>query len=157
MSNVVSNPVSGINQTISVKPTHYVITPAAIRPKVILHMHEPGQYASVQIQCYIQRITDLLKESLPRDEVKRRLSLQTDVVMLDVHENEKIQASIDLAARLLPMLRTGPIDYGFSGYKELEWERGSIRRLFRAFQVIPGHLVASIEMLKETERYCDWC
>ena len=84
-----------------------------------LALHDLGRYASVQTHREITRVTDMLKEGLPRDGVKRRLGPQTDEEMEndDDDDDGRIQGSIDLAGRLLLMLRIGPIHYGFSGHK----------------------------------------
>jgi hypothetical protein len=51
--------------------------------------------------------------------------MRTEVQLND--EDEMLDASIDLAVRLLLMLEVGRIRNCFSGYRELIWERGSLQ------------------------------
>lgn len=70
-------------------------------------------------------------------------------MMLDAHKNEETQASIEPAAQLLLMLTTGHIKHGFSGCKELDWERGSMEAFVPSHSSHPRRLGRQHQKVEE--------
>lgn len=79
----------------------------------------------------ILEIVAILRKDLKRDEVRQKLLAK----MPRSHSNgsdESLDCSIDLAIRLLLMMKVGHLPNYYSPYKELLWEQGPTLREFVA-------------------------
>jgi hypothetical protein len=80
-----------------------------------------GKYSSVETHRDIMDITHLLQQPLSRKEVRKRMSDFLKSADKDQHQN-----SINLAARLLLMIRVGNVPHECLGGRQIEWKTGSL-------------------------------
>ena len=90
-----------------------------------LALHDGGRHALTRSHRDIIEITNLLRQGLTRNEVKLELTSQSRYSNV---ENDLLEASIDLAARLLLMVEIGHIRNGYTTNKQLLWEDQSLQR-----------------------------
>ena len=110
-----------------------------------LALHDRGKHISVRTQQDIIDIVRLLRDSHTRESIKREIR-SLSLVQDTVDENEVLDGSIDLVARLLVMIEIGSLQYGVSCQKRLVWKDGSLQD-FIASQFEPSRLLG-----KETVR-----
>lgn len=91
-----------------------------------LALHDRGRFASVKTHRDIICVADILKLGLSKDATRDRLRSENSASGLDVSD-EKLDASMNLAIRLLLMLRVGRIQNSFSGQRELSWDNGTLQ------------------------------
>jgi hypothetical protein len=87
-----------------------------------LAMHDGGRHISARTHQSIIDIVQHLKEPLTREALRQLLPMP-----MPPNEAEKRDGSIDLAASLLLMIDFGSLQYGFSGRKQLVWDRSSLK------------------------------
>jgi hypothetical protein len=92
-------------------------------------LHDGGRSTSARVHRDILSISNLLKESMERDEVRERVSGADNKDTLD--DIEMRDGSINLAARLLLMMNFGRYRYAISGRRELQWTGGPLRRFLK--------------------------
>lgn len=86
-----------------------------------LALYDYGNHISARTHEDIIRVAQHLKEPLRRDEIQALLPRPSPP-----NEIEKLDGSINLAARLLLMIDFGSQQYGFSGRKPLIWDDNSL-------------------------------
>jgi hypothetical protein len=91
----------------------------------LIGCHHNGEYSSVETHRDIMTIAQLLRKSLPRTEVRKRMSdflKSANNSQPGEHEN-----SINLVARLMLMVRIGKVPHECSKGRYLNWEEGDLR------------------------------
>ncbi|OCK76446.1 hypothetical protein K432DRAFT_446028 [Lepidopterella palustris CBS 459.81] len=104
-------------------------------------LHDGGRHISARSHRNILEIVQYLKDSLLRDDIKAALQSNLSVPT-PPNEEKLLDSSIDLAARLLLMIDFGNLQYGFSGRRQLDWDKGCLKDFVNTyFSVIPtlGH------------------
>jgi hypothetical protein len=91
-----------------------------------LFMHDAAHHISVRTHHDILKISDILNQNLDRTEVRKACSQVFPNKGAD--QDESLNASINLAVRLLLMVNVGNIPNGFSGYRPLQWDQGTLRQ-----------------------------
>ena len=91
-----------------------------------LALYDRGRHTSARTHRDIVGICGDIQQGISRVDVKCRLSSRVSSTQLGV-DDAVLDASIDLAARLLLMLEIGSVKYGFSGHKTLRWHDGSLQ------------------------------
>jgi hypothetical protein len=102
----------------------------------LIALHTNGQYSSLKTQENVVRLAELLLLGIPREEVRQRAATFL------VGDREQLKNSIDLAARLLLMIKIGDIPHEYHGGRPVEWKNGSLRDfVHHQFPAIPvlGH------------------
>ena len=97
-----------------------------------LAMHDGGRHISARTHQSIIDIVQHLKEPLSREALRQLLPMPNPP-----NETEKRDGSIDLAARLLLMIDFGSLRYGFSGRKQLVWDRSSLKEFVHDHFSVP--------------------
>ncbi|KAF1963722.1 hypothetical protein CC80DRAFT_487052 [Byssothecium circinans] len=109
-------------------------------------LHDGGRHTAVRTHRDTLDIVKLLKDDMPRDEIRR--SLRSKLSKTYQNEDELLGSSIDLAARLLLMVDFGNLPYGFSGRRQLHWDQGCLRDYLESYFRTPpalGHERVRIE------------
>jgi hypothetical protein len=110
-----------------------------------LAMHDGGRHISARTHQSIIDIVKHLKEPLKREALRQLLPMPNPP-----NETEKRDGSIDLAARLLLMIDFGSLQYGFSGRKQLVWDRNSFKEFVHDHFSVPptlGHGRVKLETM----------
>lgn len=89
-------------------------------------LHDGGRHISARTHRDILEIAEDLKDGLPKETIRGRLSSKL-ADPKPANENEILDSSIDLTARLVSMMHVGGLRYGFSGRRELVWSQGSLK------------------------------
>lgn len=89
-------------------------------------LHDGGRHISARTHREILEIAEDIVQGLSKESIRRRLSLKL-ADPKPANENELIDSSIDLTARLMSMMDIGALQYGFSGRKALVWNQGSLK------------------------------
>jgi hypothetical protein len=89
-----------------------------------LALHDAGRHIWVRTHRHIIDVAKHLKDQLTRDEVKEilRPNLPVRLVPKPGIDDELLDSSINLAARLLLMMEFGNLQFGFSGLTGLVWK-----------------------------------
>lgn len=88
-------------------------------------LNDQGRYVSVRTHRSIIEIAGLIKQDLGKAQLIQKLRRQhpSGPAITD----ESLNASVDLAARLILMVEIGNFRYSYSGQAGLTWEHGSLR------------------------------
>jgi len=102
-----------------------------------LFMHDAVHHVSVRTHRDILKISEILNRNLDlsRTEVREKACSQV-FPNKGADQDESLNASINLTVRLLLMVSVGNIPNGFSGYRPLQWDQGTLRQ-FLADQLPP--------------------
>lgn len=95
-----------------------------------LALHDGGRHISVRTHRDIFEIAEGLKHGLPKEVIRERLSTKL-ADPKPPNENELLDSSIDLTARLVCMMDIGALRYGFSGHRGLVWSHGCLKDFVR--------------------------
>lgn len=103
-------------------------------------LHDGGRHVLARTHRDIVDVVRLLQERHSRISIQEKLRLKLTIT----HDNDEelIDRAIDLSANLLLMVNCTNIEYGFSGYQQLEWKDGSLDECIRShFETRPvlGH------------------
>lgn len=118
-------------------------------------LYDGGRHISARTHHDIHEIAADLEEGLSRETIRERLSSK----LLDPkpsNENELLDSSIDLTARLVSMMDIGVLQYGFSGRRELVWNQGSLKEFVNGYFNLPvmlGHDV-KLERIFNARNLC---
>ena len=93
-----------------------------------LALHDYGNHISARTHQEIMNVAQHLKEPLRRGEIQALLPKPTPP-----NEIEKLDGSINLAARLLLMIDFGSLQYGFSSRKRLIWDDNSLKEFIGSY------------------------
>jgi len=104
------------------------------------HFFDPGCETFATTHRDIIDIANLLQQNLKRDAVKQSLQAKFGPGNSS-HENQKLESSIDLATRLLVMLRVGGHPDSFSPFKPLSWEQGTSLQEFMSNTFSPPKIL----------------
>jgi hypothetical protein len=110
-----------------------------------LALHDGGRHVSARTHQHIIDIVQLFKKPLTRDALTQLLPMPSSP-----NEGEKRHGSVDLAARLLLMIDIGSLQYGFSGRKQLVWDRSSLKDFVHDHFSVPptlGHGHVKLEKM----------
>jgi hypothetical protein len=91
-------------------------------------LHDRGRHVMSRTHQDIVDIVKLLEDLSTKNAIKS--ALRTKVTSLNVskeNEEEMLDNSIDLAARLLVMMDIGVFQFSYSGRPELVWKEGSLK------------------------------
>lgn len=88
-------------------------------------LHDGGRHVSVRTHQDIIQIAEYLKSHMDRDGIKEILSSSLPIPK-PANEEEILNGSIDLVARLLLMVEFGCLHYGFSGRSQVRWTNASL-------------------------------
>jgi hypothetical protein len=108
-------------------------------------LHDDGQHICVCTHWDITEVAGDIKGGLTRQAIKSRLSSRLSAPR-PANEDELLDNSIDLTARLVSMMGIGVLRYGFSGRKELVWSQGNLQNF------IHEHFDAPIVLTHENIR-----
>jgi hypothetical protein len=87
----------------------------------LIGRHDNGEFSSVDTHRHIMDIVQLLQQPLRREEIRKQMS---DLRSANITQHE---CSINLAARLLLMIRIGEVQHEYSKGRYLKWEEGNLR------------------------------
>ena len=110
--------------------------PAYHKKQCCLALHDGGRHISVRTHRDILDIAEDLKNGLSKETIRGRLSSKL-ADPKPVNENELLDSSIDLTARLVSMMDIGSLRYGFSGRRELLWSHGPLKDLVQGYFNMP--------------------
>jgi hypothetical protein len=110
-------------------------------------LHDGGRHISARTHRDILEIAEVLEEGLSRETIRERLSSKLAAPKA-ANENELLDSSIDLAARLVSMTDIGVLQYGFSGRRELEWNRGPLKDFVHGYFNVPVVLGQDVKLEK---------
>lgn len=110
-------------------------------------LHDGGRHISVRTHRDILEIAEDLKNGLPKENIRGRLSLKL-ADPKPANENELLDSSIDLSARLVSMMDIGVLRYGFSGRRGLLWSQGSLKDLVHGYFNVPVLLDHDVKLEK---------
>ncbi|RDL35111.1 Uncharacterized protein BP5553_07042 [Venustampulla echinocandica] len=88
-------------------------------------LHDGGRHVSVRTHNDIVQIAQHLKNSVNRNSVRQILGYELPLPK-PANEDELLDGSIDLVARLLLMVEFGCLQYGFTGRRQVGWVEGSL-------------------------------
>jgi hypothetical protein len=83
-------------------------------------LHDQGRHILSRTHRDVLDVVAALKEGHLRDDIRR--SLLVKLTKLHENEDELVDRSIDLAARIWLMIDFGNMQYGFSGRRQLHWQ-----------------------------------
>ncbi|KAH7309937.1 hypothetical protein BKA65DRAFT_167870 [Rhexocercosporidium sp. MPI-PUGE-AT-0058] len=99
----------------------------------LIGRHAKGKYSSVETHNNIMHIAQLLRADLPRETARKHMS---DFLICE--DGKQHDNSINLAARLLSMVRVGDVPHELGG-RHIEWQHGAFREfIHRLFAPTPG-------------------
>ena len=110
-------------------------------------LHDGGRHISARTHREILEIAKNLEEGLSREVIRERLSSKL-ADPKPANENEMLDSSIDLAARLVSMMDIGVLQYGFSGRRELVWNHGSLQKFVNNYFNVPVVLGQDVKLEK---------
>lgn len=102
-------------------------------------LHDGGRHISARTHRDILEIAEDLVQGLSKDSIRRRLSLKL-ADPKPANENELLDSSVNLTARLISMMEIGALQYGFCGRKGLVWNQGSLK------DFVNSHFNVSVEL-----------
>ncbi len=111
----------------------------------LIGCHDNGEFSSVSTHRDVARVVELLKRGLDRDEVLQQLPALLGSRTASQHDN-----SIDLAARVLLMIKFGEMRHEMLGGRPVLWRSGSgslqdlMHRYFTTDQAL-GHERVKLE------------
>ncbi|KAK1765424.1 hypothetical protein QBC33DRAFT_544269 [Phialemonium atrogriseum] len=117
----------------------------------LIALHEGGSHTSLVEQKDITEIVALLRAHHTRDDIRKKIARLTSVST----SNGTQDYSIDLAARLLLMIEVGNLPWAYSGFRQLEWDKGSLRDFItQYFEETPvlGHDNIKLEKIFNARR-----
>jgi hypothetical protein len=89
-------------------------------------LHDAGRHISARTHRNILNIAHQFKGPILREDLRWSLKPALSNPS-SCNEDEVLDSSIDLAARLLLMLDFGNLQYGFSGHSQLDWNKGTFK------------------------------
>jgi hypothetical protein len=92
-----------------------------------LFMHDAVHHVLVRTHRDILKISEILNRNLDRTEIREKAYSQL-FPNKGADQDESLNASINLAVRLLLMVDVGNIPNGFSGHSPLQWDQGTLRQ-----------------------------
>ncbi|KAH8598463.1 hypothetical protein B0O99DRAFT_591746 [Bisporella sp. PMI_857] len=95
-------------------------------------LHNRGRHISARTHQDIIEITHHLKELSTKDVAKQILRSKL-TTRKSANEEELLDGSVNLAARLLLMMDIGVLQLGFSGRRQLVWREGSLRDFVHSY------------------------
>ena len=110
-------------------------------------LHDGGRHISARTYRDIVEIAENLKDGLPKETIIGRLSSKL-ADPKPANENEMLESSIDLTARLVSMMHIGVLRYGFSGRRELVWSQGSLKDFVHGYFDEPVVLGQDVKLEK---------
>ena len=99
-------------------------------------LHDGGRHVSVRTHRDIIEIAQHLKNSTTRDSVKEMLRSKIPHPK-PANENELLDGSINLVARLLLMVEFGCLRYGFTGGRQIVWTANTLRECLAKYFAAP--------------------
>lgn len=112
-----------------------------------LALHDGGRHISARTHRDILEIAEDLKDGLPKETIRERLSSKL-ADPKPANENELLDSSIDLTARLVSMMDIGVLRNGFSGRRELVWSKGSFKDFVHDYFNAPVVLGQDVKLEK---------
>ncbi|KAF2804177.1 uncharacterized protein BDZ99DRAFT_481350 [Mytilinidion resinicola] len=111
-------------------------------------LHDAGRHISARTHRNVLDIVFQLRGAVLREQL--RDSLRPALLKpTPPNEDELLDSSIDLAARLLLMLDFGNLQYGFSGRSQLDWDKGTLKDFVHAyFNTPPAHTHDGVKLEK---------
>jgi hypothetical protein len=97
-----------------------------------LALHDGGRHTLVRTHRDIILIAQQLNADTSREKIKGVLGSRLPFPR-PKNEDELLDSSIDLSARLLLMMEFGGHQYGFSGHKQLTWSRGPLQGFVKEY------------------------
>ncbi|KAF2468727.1 uncharacterized protein BDR25DRAFT_315715 [Lindgomyces ingoldianus] len=101
-------------------------------------LHDGGRHVTARTHQDILDIVALLRDHESRDDI--RDSLRSKLSRTYLNEGDLLDSSIDLAARLLLMIDFGNLQYGFSGRRQLRWDKGRLKDYLKSYFGTPPAL-----------------
>ncbi|KAF5702331.1 hypothetical protein FGLOB1_9670 [Fusarium globosum] len=112
----------------------------------LIALHEGGSRTPLATHADIMKIVQLLRASRTREEIHQQLLLSCGLPDSDVCCSH----SIDLAARILLMVEFGNLPFAYSGSRQIEWAKGSLKHwVTERFESKPvlGHSKVKLEKI----------
>jgi hypothetical protein len=97
-----------------------------------LALHDGGRHLSARTHRDIDNIVRYFKEPLTRGDIKNKLREKLTQSRPE-NEDEILDGSIDLGARLWLMMDFGDLSYAFSGRQQLEWTDGTLQDFLKHY------------------------
>jgi hypothetical protein len=88
-------------------------------------LHDGGRHVSIRTHRDIIEVAQHLKSGLTRDAIKKIIGSKLSIPK-PTNEDEVLDGSLDLVARLLLMIEFGSLQYGFTGRRQLVWDEKSL-------------------------------
>jgi hypothetical protein len=112
-------------------------------------MCDRGRHLTVRKHSELLDIAEQLRSHKVKKDVQQYL-LSKQRGPTPFNQNEQVNNSIDLTARLLVMMDIGTLPYSFSGRKQVVWEEGSLKDFVHKYLNTPpvlGHDKIKLEKL----------
>ena len=97
-----------------------------------LALYDGERHISVKSHQDIIKIAEQIRYQVDRKDIMLWLSSRLPLPRLE-NEEERINGSIDLVARLLCMINVGELQYGFSGQERLMWSENSLEHWIKNY------------------------
>lgn len=110
-------------------------------------LHDGGRHISARTHRDIFGIAEDLRTGLPKETIRQRL-ISKLADPKPPNENELLESSIDLTARLVCMMDIGALRYGFSGRRGLVWDQGSLKGFVHDYFKVPVILDHNVKLEK---------
>jgi hypothetical protein len=98
----------------------------------LIGRHENGEYSSISTHRDIMTIAQLLQQPLTRAAVRKHMTDVLKSANITQHDS-----SINLAARLMLMIRIGGVPHEYSKGRYIEWEEGNLREFVHNYFAVP--------------------
>lgn len=108
-------------------------------------LHDAGRHIQARTHQDIVHVASLLKKHHQRHDIRETLRLKLSKP--SDNEDEILDGSIDLTARLLLMIDLGNLQYGYSGRTQLQWNEGTLKDYCDAYYssgLVLGHVAVKL-------------
>ena len=110
-------------------------------------LHDGGRHISLRTHRDILEVVEALNQGRSRESIKTQLGLKLQDPRPS-NEEELLDSSVDLTARLVSMIDIGKMQYGFSGRRELEWNQGPLKEFVNGYFNVPTLLGQDVKLEK---------
>ncbi len=102
-------------------------------------LYDGGRHISIRTHRDIISIAQAMKMGQPRTAIKDTLGPKLSQPK-PANEDEVLDGSIDLVARLLLMIEFGYLQYGFTGRRQILWRNDSVQEFLKDHFQVPQNL-----------------
>jgi hypothetical protein len=108
-------------------------------------LHDAGRHVTCRKHSDIIEIAEGILAGRSKESLRNQLS-SNGAEPMPQNPEPRIDASIDLTARLISMMDIGPLQFGFSAGRKLTWESGSLQELISGHFTRPADREANVRL-----------